>query len=121
MQSDLRHSLLLTASQQTMSTRALVDWASDHSLPDDHFIKPSEKIMSMMEEENVCQESLALQHCSRLCGAYCALGDKQAITYWAKKGAAIAAIFDEDISPWVKVLNPPGKSPLWGLRTISAR
>ena len=93
-----------------------MDWEADRSLPDDYITKPSEKIMDMMEEENVCEELLALWHCSRLCATYCALGDKQSTAQWARKGAALAATFRKDIGPWKEVVKAPEKSPLWRLR-----
>jgi hypothetical protein len=126
MRSDIRRNLLLAASQQidlsqADSLKSVRDWASDPSLPNDHITKPSQRIMDMMEEEGLCEKSLVLWHCVRLCAAYCALGDKQAVARWAGKGAVLAATFNEDVSGWKALAKAPEGSPLWKLKTISAR
>jgi hypothetical protein len=54
-------SLLCRADQQTdLFHNSVMDWAGDRSLLDRHIAKHSERIMDTMEEENLCEGSLAI-------------------------------------------------------------
>jgi hypothetical protein len=117
--SDIRRSLLLTAYRNTPSVRdddTIKAWAADPSLPDDYIIKHSQKIVDLMEEEGVCEESLWPHHYTRLCKAYCALGDRDAAKKWAKKSALMAMAFTGNDGGWSKVVNTPEHTEWWGLR-----
>jgi SET domain len=121
--SDIRRSLLLNAIDNADSLRddrPLKEWASDTSLPDDHIIKHSQKIIGMMEEEGLHEEDLWTVHYARLCKAYCALGNREAAREWAKKGAVMMTAFTGKDGGWNKVVEAPEKTIWWGLRNKSA-
>lgn len=117
--SDIRRSLLLTAHRNPLSVQddyIIKTWAADPSLSDDHIIKHSQKIVDLMEEEGVCEESLWPPHYTRLCKAYCALGDRDSAKTWAKKSAIMATAFTGNDGGWSKVVDAPEHTEWWGLR-----
>jgi SET domain len=121
--SDIRRGLLLKALDNADSfrdDRPLKEWASDTSLSDDHIIKHSQKIVTMMEEESLCIEGIWTVHYVRLFRAYCALGDREAAKMWAKKVASMMTAFTGKDIGWNKVADAPEKTAWWGLRNKSA-
>jgi hypothetical protein len=96
--------------------RPLREWASNPSLPDDHIIKGSLKILGMMEDEGLYEEEIWKVHYTRLCKVFCALGDREAARYWAKKAAVMTTAVTGNDGGWDKVADDPEKTEWWGIR-----
>jgi len=116
--SDLCRSVLATASGKPDPSDefALNAWIADLSLPDDHVIKHSKKMVGLMEEEGLYVENIWLIHYPRLCKAYCALQNLETAREWANKTAIMNTAFLGNDGGWNKVAAAPEKTNWWGLR-----
>jgi hypothetical protein len=91
-------------------------WIKDISLPDDHVIGQSLKIVDIMNAEGFVDEQVCELHYPRLSKAYCALKDAENAKLWAKRTAQIImAIYGDDYG-WNKVADSPESTDWWGRR-----
>ncbi|KAF9463364.1 hypothetical protein BDZ94DRAFT_1361298 [Collybia nuda] len=120
MRSDIRRSVLSTAASKPPipqdDNKAIKSWVVDPALPDDHTIKHSLKIVDLMMQEGLHEGKIWAAHYSRLCKAYCALGDREAAKRWAEKSAIMATAFTGNDGGWNKVAASPERTEWWGLR-----
>ncbi|KAJ7472712.1 hypothetical protein FB451DRAFT_1250461 [Mycena latifolia] len=110
------------ASQETQSDPELSAWLGDASLPDDHIIAHSERLVDMMERERVGSMLHRLIHYVRLTGAFLALGDANKARYWASRMKALMAPgsqFSEYMDYASGVMTDPEKEEEWNARRKS--
>ena len=91
-------------------------WIEDISLPDDHVIAHSLKVVDIMNAEGIVLEQICKLHYSRLSKAYCALKDVDNAKLWAKRTAQIITAVDGDDYGWNKVADSPESTDWWGRR-----
>jgi len=117
LRSDIRRNLISSIKSNPEDESELNMWVTNTSLPDDHIIKQSKRVVEMMDAEKIYPEHVWPAHYQRLCKAYCALGDSENARVWAEKAAVMTTICKGDDAGWGKVAAAPQNTTWWGLRT----
>ncbi|KAJ7074567.1 hypothetical protein C8F01DRAFT_29802 [Mycena amicta] len=83
--------VLMDVSQGAMNgdDPGMVDWLRDRTLPEDHLIARSEKIIELMDKEGCGLVLHRVFHYRRLQGAYAALGEAGKMRHWAARMVAL--------------------------------
>ncbi len=98
---------MLRATDNLNDDSTLNTWIENISLPYDHVIARSLKVVDMMNAEGIVHEKICKLHYPRLSKAYCALKDAENAKLWAKRTAQIITAADGDDHGWNKVADSP--------------
>ncbi|EMD36059.1 hypothetical protein CERSUDRAFT_115970 [Gelatoporia subvermispora B] len=121
--SDLRRTLIALQANATAELRKtdadVAAWAMNTALPDRMLIEPAEIWLNWMLGERSMNPMLLAAVFSRLCKAYAALGDEEAVKRYATQAAALEKAFTGSDGGWLVVASAPRDSAWWGLRQIT--
>ncbi|OCH89503.1 hypothetical protein OBBRIDRAFT_732523 [Obba rivulosa] len=116
--SDLRRTLILAQAYAdlTRTDADVLAWATNPTLPDRMLVDAAELWLNWMIGERSMNDVLLPVIFSRLCKAYAALEDEEAVRKYAKQAAALETAFTGDDGGWHAVAAAPRNNIWWGLR-----
>ncbi|OCH91994.1 SET domain-containing protein [Obba rivulosa] len=94
----------------------LLAWAGNPALPDTMLVNAAELWLNWLLGEREMEERLSRVVFSRLCKAYAALEDEEAVKKYARQAAAYETAWTGSDGGWLAVAAAPQETAWWGLR-----